>query len=78
MGIGYDPASGVRRETGESGTIVMILPQVEVRPRSRTWLQSLTVLVPAVLAGTATPVRWRAHASNRHGLASGEVLLGPC
>ncbi len=72
----YVPGSGIDRSTGESGETILTYPRVEVRPKSRAWLPSITVLLPRALAGTTTVIGWRAHASNRRGVTGGEVLVG--
>jgi len=66
--------SDVKYQTNETGQRV-ILPAQPIPPYSHRHLQSLTVLVPASYSGQRMGIGWRAHSSDRRGVAFGELGL---
>jgi hypothetical protein len=67
------PSGLVVRSTADA--VVVTLPKVEVRPRNRTGLPAVTILLPASEDRTELEIRWRASARDRRGVENGSVVV---
>jgi len=68
------PASGVGIER-EGEVLRVVLPPREVRPLSSRRLHPLTLLIPDRYRAHDITLSWRAHSSDRRGVATGEFTL---